>query len=334
MARTPSCDKSGMRKGTWTAEEDRKLTAYVTRYGCWNWRQLPKFAGLARCGKSCRLRWLNYLRPNIKRGNYTQEEEEIIIRMHKKLGNRWSTIAAELPGRTDNEVKNHWHTSLKRRVHEQNATTNQETKVLNSKNVESTSGRDHVSKNGSASLQVTFPETSQFSDSTGSLPPFSSSSEFSCISSELTTTSSSIEKLVFEDDFDFLDAFTEHVNENFWSDSEKFDLANISYTPNETVMQIDTNFALQNQDTTQIFDACALSPNQSSSDSLVLDNDLGSFLDANTDPTIDDFWRQPYVTDTSFAAESEYFSTVYDAADDLWSQSNLYDEQHFCLFYF
>jgi len=45
MARTPSCDKSGMRKGTWTAEEDRKLIAYVTRYGCWNWRQLPKFAG-------------------------------------------------------------------------------------------------------------------------------------------------------------------------------------------------------------------------------------------------------------------------------------------------
>jgi myb proto-oncogene protein len=89
MARTPSCDKSGMRKGTWTAEEDRKLIAYVTRYGCWNWRQLPKFAGLARCGKSCRLRWMNYLRPNIKRGNFSQQEEELIITMHKKLGNRY-----------------------------------------------------------------------------------------------------------------------------------------------------------------------------------------------------------------------------------------------------
>ncbi|GAU40220.1 hypothetical protein TSUD_270190 [Trifolium subterraneum] len=77
-----------MRKGTWTAEEDRKLIAYVSRYGCWNWRQLPKFAGLARCGKSCRLRWLNYLRPNIKRGHFTQQEEDLIIKMHGNLGNR------------------------------------------------------------------------------------------------------------------------------------------------------------------------------------------------------------------------------------------------------
>ncbi|KAL5581878.1 hypothetical protein UlMin_014320 [Ulmus minor] len=115
-----------MKKGTWTPEEDRMLVAYVTRYGCWNWRQLPKFAGLKRCGKSCRLRWMNYLRPNIKRGNYTKEEEETIIRLHASLGNKWSAIAAELEGRTDNEIKNHWHTHLKRRVNRNSHTTHKE----------------------------------------------------------------------------------------------------------------------------------------------------------------------------------------------------------------
>ncbi|KAK8529636.1 hypothetical protein V6N13_102541 [Hibiscus sabdariffa] len=123
MVRTPCCDKSGLRKGTWTPEEDRKLMAYVTRYGCWNWRQLPKYAGLARCGKSCRLRWMNYLRPNIKRGNYSNEEEDTIIRLHDSLGNRWSAIAAQLPGRTDNEVKNHWHTTLKKRFKQKPSST-------------------------------------------------------------------------------------------------------------------------------------------------------------------------------------------------------------------
>ncbi|KAM3382772.1 transcription factor MYB4-like [Capsicum galapagoense] len=115
MARTRCYDKkSGLRKGTWTHEEDKKLAAYINRCGCWNWRQLPKFAGLSRCGKNCRLRWLNYLQPNIKRGNFTKEEDETIMNLHAEI--EWSAIAVHLAGRSDNEIKNHWHTSLKKRL--------------------------------------------------------------------------------------------------------------------------------------------------------------------------------------------------------------------------
>ncbi|KAK6919477.1 SANT/Myb domain, partial [Dillenia turbinata] len=95
--------------------EDRLLISYVNKHGHPNWRQLPKLAGLARCGKSCRLRWLNYLQPNIKRGNFTREEDDIILKLHAELGNKWSTIAANLRGRTDSDIKNHWHTSLKKK---------------------------------------------------------------------------------------------------------------------------------------------------------------------------------------------------------------------------
>ncbi|XP_020224454.1 transcription factor MYB4 [Cajanus cajan] len=127
MVRTPCCDQNGLKKGAWTPEEDRKLIAYITKYGHWNWRLLPKFAGLARCGKSCRLRWLNYLRPDVKRGNFSREEEETIVKLHEKLGNRWSAIAAELPGRTDNEIKNHWHTALKKRIEKKSSEAKRET---------------------------------------------------------------------------------------------------------------------------------------------------------------------------------------------------------------
>ncbi|KAI6704207.1 hypothetical protein NL676_013343 [Syzygium grande] len=76
--------------------------------------------GLARTGKSCRLRWMNYLRPNIRHGNITKEEEDLIIELHRLLGNKWAAIAASLPGRTDNEIKNYWNTRLKKRVSNSN----------------------------------------------------------------------------------------------------------------------------------------------------------------------------------------------------------------------
>ncbi|KAK8688546.1 hypothetical protein V6N13_087308 [Hibiscus sabdariffa] len=106
----------GLKKGPWAPEEDQILINYIQLHGHGNWRALPKQAGLLRCGKSCRLRWTNYLRPDIKRGNFTREEEDTILTLHQLLGNKWSAIAARLRGRTDNEIKNLWHTHLKKRL--------------------------------------------------------------------------------------------------------------------------------------------------------------------------------------------------------------------------
>ncbi|KAJ1702856.1 hypothetical protein LUZ63_002635 [Rhynchospora breviuscula] len=119
--RAPCCAKVGLNKGSWTPEEDLRLIAYIQKYGHPNWRALPKQAGLLRCGKSCRLRWINYLRPDIKRGTFSKEEEETVIRLHNLLGNKWSKIASYLPGRTDNEIKNVWNTHLKKKLAKKDA---------------------------------------------------------------------------------------------------------------------------------------------------------------------------------------------------------------------
>ncbi|KAK4263482.1 hypothetical protein QN277_028881 [Acacia crassicarpa] len=116
MGRSPCCEKVGLKRGPWTPEEDQKLVAYIEQHGHGSWRALPSKAGLERCGKSCRLRWTNYLRPDIKRGKFSLQEERTIIQLHALLGNRWSAIAAHLPKRTDNEIKNYWNTHLKKRL--------------------------------------------------------------------------------------------------------------------------------------------------------------------------------------------------------------------------
>ncbi|KAH0470591.1 hypothetical protein IEQ34_000314 [Dendrobium chrysotoxum] len=114
--RPPCCDKLNVKKGLWTAEEDAKLLAYVSTHGTGNWTNVPKKAGLKRCGKSCRLRWTNYLRPNLKHEGFTPQEEELIVTLHATIGSRWSIIANQLPGRTDNDVKNYWNTKLSKKL--------------------------------------------------------------------------------------------------------------------------------------------------------------------------------------------------------------------------
>ncbi|KAI0495454.1 hypothetical protein KFK09_021755 [Dendrobium nobile] len=116
MGRPPCCEKEGVKKGPWTPEEDIILVSYIQEHGPGNWRAVPTNTGLMRCSKSCRLRWTNYLRPGIKRGNFTDQEEKLIIHLQALLGNRWAAIASYLPERTDNDIKNYWNTHLKKKL--------------------------------------------------------------------------------------------------------------------------------------------------------------------------------------------------------------------------
>jgi hypothetical protein len=101
-------------KGQWTKEEDRQLIALVRKHGTSRWSAIAR-ALYGRIGKQCRERWNNHLHPDIKRGGWTDEEEETLIRAHCELGNKWSDIARLLPGRTENSVKNHWNATKRRK---------------------------------------------------------------------------------------------------------------------------------------------------------------------------------------------------------------------------
>ncbi|KAB5530179.1 hypothetical protein DKX38_020260 [Salix brachista] len=236
MVRSASVDKNGLRKGSWSIEEDEKLRNYIQKYGHWNWRQLPKFAGLSRCGKSCRLRWKNYLRPDVKRGDFSEEENNLIIQMHEELGNkyalnrkatslkfssqhcefffyRWSVISGKLPGRTDNEIKNHWHTNLSKRVkpnqpvssevmNEEQSSGSSQSKVIQTKNSETDS------------VSVGAPSKSDHKEKNAE--NFPSSQEISC--SELSSESNDSVlgmNIVAEDCVSSMEIFQDSVSD-FW----------------------------------------------------------------------------------------------------------------------
>ncbi|XP_071689853.1 myb-related protein 306-like [Rutidosis leptorrhynchoides] len=127
MGRPPCCDKIGVKKGPWTPEEDIILVSYIQENGPGNWKSVPINTGLLRCSKSCRLRWTNYLRPGIKRGDFTDEEDTRIIQLQALLGNRWAAIASYLPQRTDNDIKNYWNTHLKKKLNKLNNTSDNAT---------------------------------------------------------------------------------------------------------------------------------------------------------------------------------------------------------------
>ncbi|XP_051129831.1 MYB-like transcription factor EOBI [Andrographis paniculata] len=116
MGHHSCCNQQKVKRGLWSPEEDEKLVRYITTHGYGCWSEVPEKAGLQRCGKSCRLRWINYLRPDIRRGRFTPEEEKLIINLHGAVGNRWAHIASHLPGRTDNEIKNYWNSWIKKKI--------------------------------------------------------------------------------------------------------------------------------------------------------------------------------------------------------------------------
>ncbi|KAL8216721.1 hypothetical protein R6Q57_023558 [Mikania cordata] len=123
MGQHSCCNQQKVKRGLWSPEEDEKLIRFITTHGYGCWSEVPEKAGLQRCGKSCRLRWINYLRPDIRRGKFSPDEEKLIINLHNIVGNKWAHIASHLPGRTDNEIKNYWNSWIKKKINRKHSST-------------------------------------------------------------------------------------------------------------------------------------------------------------------------------------------------------------------
>ncbi|KAF8672283.1 hypothetical protein HU200_049481 [Digitaria exilis] len=287
MGRAPCCEKEGLRRGAWSPEEDQRLAAYIQQHGHPNWRALPRQAGLLRCGKSCRLRWINYLRPDIKRGNFSADEEALIVRLHAELGNsrletityppppqaredkspeipsrlasravpyenpgqccgniaiRFTTCAAQtapahgphhthcsahLPGRTDNEIKNVWHTHIKKRLEAADPESNARAKQQKQRKGKPAAAKKATAAVDSSSEQQTFTTAS---------PGLSSS-----VSSGVTTATESTAAVSSGDDASlhqlgtgatkaememesFSSAEFPPIDESFWSSPDVMDM--------------------------------------------------------------------------------------------------------------
>ncbi|KAK4851009.1 hypothetical protein QYF36_011769 [Acer negundo] len=150
-----------IRKGPWTEQEDILLINFVHLFGDRRWDFIAKVSGLNRTGKSCRLRWVNYLHPGLKHGKMTSQEERLVLELHNKWGNRWSRIARKLPGRTDNEIKNYWRTHMRKKAQERKKGVNNSPSNSSSSNSESSSSTVttgdsfHFSKTGTRSFYDT-----------------------------------------------------------------------------------------------------------------------------------------------------------------------------------
>ncbi|XP_020099650.1 transcription factor MYB108-like [Ananas comosus] len=215
-----------LRRGPWTMEEDLILINYIANHGEGRWNSLARSAGLKRTGKSCRLRWLNYLRPDVRRGNITPEEQILILELHCRWGNRWSKIAKYLPGRTDNEIKNYWRTRVQKHAKQLQCDVNSK-KFKDAmryvwiprliERIRAASGSTSFVAPGVTDLPVTCPE---ISDASGS-PPDSSGTSLS--SPPVAEFSESFDNwhstLVQGGEFKEGDGIHETQNDNEWIES-------------------------------------------------------------------------------------------------------------------